>query len=157
MGGVYHLAATDANGGQVRGQITPRDFQVVRIELQPEQVVPTDNPNGTPVGPTTALAGESTVAFFTFNETNALGSGATTGGTGENDGNPAANNPVVIATTSFAASNFEVIVGGGLAGQNSPAPTANRIILSSSDGFNFSANGPGTACLLYTSPSPRDS
>ena len=145
FGGVYHIAATDSGGGQVRGQITPRGTQVVQIELQPEQVIPTDYPNGFAAGPTTPLTGQSALAFFTFNETNALGSGATTGGTGENDGNPAANNPVVIATTSFAASNFEVIVGGGLAGQNSPAPTANRIILSSSDGFNFSANGPGTA------------
>ena len=145
MGGVYHLAATDANGGQVRGQITPRDIQVVRIELQPEQVIPTDNPNGTPEGPTTAFEGQSAVAFFTFDETNALGSGATSGGTGENDGNPEANNPVINASTSFVTHSFEVIVGGGFAGENSPAETPDRIKLFSPDNFNFSANGPGTA------------
>ena len=141
LNGVYYIEAVSTDG-EIRGQITPRDLQVVRLELQPEQVVPTDTPNGSPTGPTTALEGGSAVGFFTFDETNSLAGGA-------NDGNALANNPIVVVNTDFAATSVEVIVGGGFAGENSPAVISNRIVLSSvnADSMVFTANTPGTAEL----------
>ncbi|MEO0481014.1 MAG: CHRD domain-containing protein, partial [Planctomycetota bacterium] len=131
LNGVYFVEAIDVSGAEVRGQITPRDIQVVRIALTEDQVIGAD-----------PVDGGSGVVFFTFDESNSLGSGATPAGTGANDGNAMANNPVVVAETSFPAAAVQVVVGGGFAGLEG---AANRIVLSDTgSGMNFVANGPGT-------------
>ncbi|MEO0481838.1 MAG: hypothetical protein AAF196_20420, partial [Planctomycetota bacterium] len=131
LNGVYFVEAVDAAGAEVRGQITPRDVQVVRIELTEDQVIGAD-----------PVAGGSGVVFFTFDEANGLGSGATASGDGANDGNAMANNPVVVAETSFVAETVQIVVGGGFAGLEG---AANRIVLSDTgSGMSFAANGPGT-------------
>ena len=135
LAGVYYFEAASAQGeiiAETRGQITPRDIQVVRLELEEDQVFLEDT-----------VTGGSGVGFFTFNTANGIGSGPTPAGTGANDGNPAANNPVINVETSFPADTVQVIVGGGFAGSNGAVA---RIILSnpSNNNTTFTANGPGT-------------
>ena len=132
LNGVYYMQASDAGGNQLRGQITPAGTQVIEITLEEAQVVEAGS-----------IASGFARAFFTVDETNSLGSGATADGEGSADGNPMANNPVVVVNTSIPVAAARVVVGGGFAGL---LGSAERIVLQDTgSGMDFEANAPGTA------------